>query len=105
MLRIGASSGAQVLRTIAGIPSGPLDLEVSSWRTVWRTFRVENLMGEIYLKTSLEYAQSQVHSILKGIRVFSRGVNFYDVVSSCCPNRVFLNSLSRATFAPITSLL
>ena len=25
-LRIGASSGAQVLRTIAAIPSGPLDL-------------------------------------------------------------------------------
>ena len=47
MLRIGASSGAQVLRTIAGIPSGPLDLEVSSWRRVWRTFRVENLMGDI----------------------------------------------------------
>ena len=47
MLRIGASSGAQVLRTIAGIPSGPLDLEVSSWRRVWRTLRVENLMGDI----------------------------------------------------------
>ena len=47
MLRIGASSGAQVLRNIAGIPSGPLDLEVSSWRRVWRTFRVENLMGDI----------------------------------------------------------
>ena len=47
MLRIGASSGAQVLRTIAGIPSGPLDLEVSSWRRVWRTFRVESLMGDI----------------------------------------------------------
>ena len=48
MLRIaGASSGAQVLRTIAGIPSGPLDLEVSSWRRVWRTFRVDNSMGDI----------------------------------------------------------
>ena len=47
MLRIGARSGAQVLRTIAGIASGPLDLEVSSWRRVWRTFRVENLMGDI----------------------------------------------------------
>ena len=47
MLRIGASSGAQVLRTIAGIPSGPLDLEVSSWRRVWRNFRAENLMGDI----------------------------------------------------------
>ena len=35
------------MRTIAGIPSGPLDLEVSSWRRVWRTFRVENLMGDI----------------------------------------------------------
>ena len=35
------------MRTIAGIPSGPLDLEVSSWRRVWRTFRVENLMGGI----------------------------------------------------------
>ena len=47
LLRIGASLGAQVLRTIAGIPSGPLDLEVSSWRRAWRTFRVENLMGDI----------------------------------------------------------
>ena len=35
------------MRTIAGIPSGPLELEVSSWRRVWRTFRVENLMGGI----------------------------------------------------------
>ena len=35
------------MRAIAGIPSGPLDLEVSSWRRVWRTFRVENLMGDI----------------------------------------------------------
>ena len=35
------------MRTIAGIPSGPLDLEVSSWRRVWQTFRVENLMGDI----------------------------------------------------------
>ena len=48
MLRIGASSGTQVLRTIAGIPSGPLDLEVSSWRRVWRTFRVENLVVDIF---------------------------------------------------------
>ena len=47
LLRIGASSGAQVLRTIAGMPSGPLDLEVSSYRKVWRIFRVENLMGDI----------------------------------------------------------
>ena len=47
LLRIGASSGAQVLSTIAGIPSGVLDLEVSSWRRVWRTFCVENLMGDI----------------------------------------------------------
>ena len=47
LLRIGASSRAQVLRAIAGIPSGPSDLEVSSWRRVWRTFRVENLMGDI----------------------------------------------------------
>ena len=46
MLRIGGSSGAQVLRNIAGIPSGPLELEVSSWRRVWRTFRVDNLMGD-----------------------------------------------------------
>ena len=46
LLRIGASSGAQVLRTIAVIPSGHLDLEVSSWRKVWRTLRVENLMGD-----------------------------------------------------------
>ena len=44
---MGASSGAHVLRTIAEIPSGPLDLEVSSWRRVWRTLRVENLMGDI----------------------------------------------------------
>ena len=47
MLRVGASSGAQVLRNIAGIPSGPLDLEVSSWRRVWRTYCVENLMGDM----------------------------------------------------------
>ena len=26
---------------------GPLDLEVSSWRRVCQTFRVENLMGNI----------------------------------------------------------
>ena len=47
MLRIGASSGAQILRTVAGIPSGPSDLEVSSWRRVWHNFRVKNLMGDI----------------------------------------------------------
>ena len=47
LLRIGASSGAEVLRIIAGIPSVPFDLEVSSLRMVWRTFRVENLMGDI----------------------------------------------------------
>ena len=48
MLRIaGASSGAKVLRTIARIPPGPFDLEVSGWRRVWRTLRVENLMGDI----------------------------------------------------------
>ena len=47
MLRIGASSGAHDLRTIAGIPSGPLNFEVSSWRRVWRTLRVEHLMGDI----------------------------------------------------------
>ena len=35
------------MRNIAGIPSGPLELEVSSWRRVWRTFCVENLMGDI----------------------------------------------------------
>ena len=35
------------MRTIAGIPSGLLDLEVSSWRMVWQTFRVENLMGDV----------------------------------------------------------
>ena len=29
-LRTGASSGAQDFRTIAGIPSGPMDLEVLS---------------------------------------------------------------------------
>ena len=34
------------MRTIAGIPSGPLELEVSSWRRVWRTSHVENLMGD-----------------------------------------------------------
>ena len=28
-------------------PSGNSDLEVSSWRRVWRIFRVENLMGDI----------------------------------------------------------
>ena len=38
LLSIGANSGAQVLRTIAGIPSGPLDLDMSSWRRVWWTF-------------------------------------------------------------------
>ena len=47
MLRIGASSGAQVSRTIAEMPSGPLDLEVSSWKRAWRTFRVKNLIGDI----------------------------------------------------------
>ena len=47
MLRIGANSAAQVLRTIAGISPGPLDLEVSSWKRDWRTFLVENLMGDI----------------------------------------------------------
>ena len=48
MLRIaGASSGAQVSRTVAGKPSGSLDLEVSSWKRVSRTFHVENLMGDI----------------------------------------------------------
>ena len=36
-----------MLRTIAGIPLGPLDFEVSSWRRVLRNFRVENLMGDI----------------------------------------------------------
>ena len=35
------------MRTIAGISQGPLDLEVSSWRRVWRTFHVHNLMGDI----------------------------------------------------------
>ena len=35
------------MRTIAGIPSGPLGFEVSSWRRGWQTFRVENLMGDI----------------------------------------------------------
>ena len=35
------------MSTIVGIPSGPLDLEVSSWRRVWRNFRVGNLMGDI----------------------------------------------------------
>ena len=44
---MGASSGTQILRTIVRIPSGHLDLEVSSWRRVWRTFRVGNLMGDI----------------------------------------------------------
>ena len=47
MLRIGVSSGAQVLRTIDGMPSGPLDLELSSWRRVWWTSRVENFMGDV----------------------------------------------------------
>ena len=40
-LRIGVRSGAQVLRNIAGIPSGHFGLEVSSWGRVWQTFRVE----------------------------------------------------------------
>ena len=35
------------MRTIAGIPSGPLALEVSSWKRAWRTFRVESLMSDI----------------------------------------------------------
>ena len=35
------------MRTIAGIPLGLLDSEVSSWRRVWRTFHVENLMGDV----------------------------------------------------------
>ena len=35
------------MRTIAGIPSGPLDLEVSSWRRVWWTCSVDNLMSDI----------------------------------------------------------
>ena len=47
MLRIGASSGAQVLRTIAEMPLGPLDLELSNWRRGLRTLRVENSMGDI----------------------------------------------------------
>ena len=47
LLRTGASSGAQDFRTIAGIPSGPLDLEVLSCRRVIQTLRVENLIGGI----------------------------------------------------------
>ena len=39
----------QVLSTIAGIPSGPLDLEVLSWRRVFRTLRVEKLTGGIVM--------------------------------------------------------
>ena len=46
LLRIGTSSRAQAMRTVAGIPSGPLDLEVLIWRRVWQTFRVENLIGD-----------------------------------------------------------
>ena len=47
LLSTGTSSGAQVLRTIAGIPSGPLVLVASSWRRVLRTFRVDKSMGDI----------------------------------------------------------
>ena len=43
------SSGAHDLRTIAGIPSGPLDSEVLSLRRVFRTLHVENLIGDIVL--------------------------------------------------------
>ena len=43
------SSGAQGLKTIAGIPSGPLDLEVLNWRRAFRTLRVENLTGGIVM--------------------------------------------------------
>ena len=41
------SSGAQDFSTIAGIPSGPLDLEVLSCRRVIQTLRIENLIGGI----------------------------------------------------------
>ena len=43
------SSGAQDFRTIAGISSGPLDLEVLSSRRTFRTLRVENLLGDIVM--------------------------------------------------------
>ena len=43
------SSGAQDFRTIAGIPSGPFDLEVLSWRRAFRTLRVENLIEGIVM--------------------------------------------------------
>ena len=36
LLRKGASSKVQVLRTITGVPCGLLDLEVSSWRLAWQ---------------------------------------------------------------------
>ena len=39
----------QDLSTIARIPSGPLDLEVLSWRRVFRTLRVENVTGGIVM--------------------------------------------------------
>ena len=41
------SSGAQDFRTIAGIPSGPLDLEVLSGTRAFRALLVENLIGDI----------------------------------------------------------
>ena len=47
LLITGASSGAHDLRTLAGIPSGPLDLDAVSWRRVLRTLYEETLIGGI----------------------------------------------------------
>ena len=49
MFRTRTSSGIQDLRTIAGIPSGPLNLEVSSWRKVLRALRAEDLIDDIVI--------------------------------------------------------
>ena len=47
LFRIGIISAAQVLRIIAGRPSEPLDLEVSSCKWFWRNLCVKDLMGDI----------------------------------------------------------
>ena len=65
---MGASSGAQVLRTIAGIPSGPLDLEVSSWRRVWRTFTWEQWRERI---ANIKFLFENLLSYIEGL--FRRG--------------------------------
>ena len=45
---IVASTGVKcVLRTIAGIPAGPVDLEVIRRRRALRSLQVENFIGDI----------------------------------------------------------